>query len=59
MATYEEMLVALDSNRADYRQPMPPYNLSFGLLLFRNKVILGVPRDAHPQYLPDQIRRAA
>lgn len=58
MAIYEETLIALDSDRADYRQPMPPYNLSFGHLLFRNKIMSGVPRDTHLQYLPDQIRRA-
>ena len=49
---------SLSMDRADYRQPMPPYNPIFGHLLFCNRIMSGVPKDAHLQYLPDQIRRA-
>lgn len=45
-------------DQADHRQPMPPYNPIFGHLLFCNKIMSGLPKDAHLQYLPDQIRRA-
>ena len=40
------------------QKPMPPYSPVFGHLLFCNKIISKLPKDAHPQYLPDQIRRA-
>lgn len=37
---------------------MPPYNPVFGHLVFCQKVLSRLPKDAHPQYLPDQIRHA-
>lgn len=37
---------------------MPPYNPIFGHLLFCAKIASGLPKDAHPNYLPDMIRRA-
>lgn len=36
---------------------MPPYNPIFGHLLVCNNIMATLPKDAHPQYLPDQIRR--
>ena len=39
-------------------QPMPPYNPVFGYLLFVGKITSKLQKDAHSQYLPDQIRRA-
>ena len=39
------------------RQPMPPYNLIFGHLLFCYKITSKLPKDAHPHYLSDMIRR--
>lgn len=38
-------------------EPMPPYNPVFGHLLFCGNVLSTLPKDAHPQYLVDQIRR--
>jgi len=37
---------------------MPPWNPIFGHLLFLRKIMSKLPSDAHPHYLPDQIRRA-
>ena len=37
---------------------MPPYNPVLGHLLFCYKIASGLPKDAHPNYLPDMIRRA-
>ena len=37
---------------------MPPYNLLFGHLLFCNNILSKLPKDAHPNYLSDMIRRA-
>ena len=37
---------------------MPPYNPLFGHVLFCAKLMSKLPKDAHDQYLPDQIRRA-
>ena len=37
---------------------MPPYNPVFGHLLFAYKIASKLPKDAHPNYLPDMIRRA-
>lgn len=36
---------------------MPPYNPVFGHLIFAYKVTSRLPKDAHPNYLPDMIRR--
>lgn len=38
-------------------QPMPPYNPIFGHLAFAYKLTSRLPKDAHPNYLPDMIRR--
>ena len=40
------------------KQPMPPYSPLFGHLLFAYEMTRGLPIDAHPNYLPDRIRRA-
>ena len=37
---------------------MPPYNALLGHLGFAYKIARGLPKDAHPNYLPDSIRRA-
>lgn len=37
---------------------MPPYNAVLGHLGFAYKMTRGLPKDAHPNYLPDCIRRA-
>lgn len=37
--------------------PMPPYSPFFGHLLFCAKIASGLPKDAHPNYMPDMIRR--
>lgn len=37
---------------------MPPYNIVFGHLLFCYRITSQLPKDAHPNYLPDMIRRA-
>lgn len=42
---------------ANCSKPMPPYNPIFGHLLIVNKIMSKLPKDAHPQYLQDQIRR--
>lgn len=36
---------------------MPPYNPLFGHLLVTHDVLSKIPSDAHPLYLPDQLRR--
>lgn len=36
---------------------MPPYNPLFGHLLEARSVLSKIPSDAHPLYLPDQLRR--
>ena len=36
---------------------MPPVHPIFGHLLFINKILSRLPKDAHPHYLPDRIRR--
>ena len=36
---------------------MPPYNSLFGHLLVTYSVLSKIPSDAHPTYLPDQLRR--
>lgn len=36
---------------------MPPYNPLFGHLLEVRSVLSKIPSDAHPLYLPDQLRR--
>lgn len=36
---------------------MPPYNPILGHLLFCNRILSKLPKDAHKQYVPDQIRR--
>ena len=36
---------------------MPPWNPIFGHLHFCYKVASALPKDAHPNYLPDMIRR--
>jgi len=38
-------------------KPMPPYNPLFGHLGFAYKINSKLPKDAHPNYLPDMIRR--
>ena len=37
---------------------MPPLHPVFGHLLVLSKIMSRLPKDAHPHYLPDQIRRA-
>lgn len=37
---------------------MPPHHPLFGHLLVANQIMSKLPPDAHPQYLPGQIRRA-
>ncbi|MCJ1432697.1 hypothetical protein MMC27_002054 [Xylographa pallens] len=37
--------------------PMPPYNPILGHLIFCYKIASKLPSDAHPNYLPDMIRR--
>ena len=37
---------------------MPPWNPILGHLYFCYKVASALPKDAHPNYLPDMIRRA-
>jgi len=37
---------------------MPPWNPILGHLVFVYKIASQLPKDAHPNYLPDQIRRA-
>ena len=37
---------------------MPPYSPIFGHLAFAYKITSSLPKDAHPNYLPDMIRRA-
>ncbi|MCJ1313355.1 hypothetical protein MMC25_007033 [Agyrium rufum] len=37
--------------------PMPPYHPLFGHLPFAYKITSKLPKDAHPNYLPDMIRR--
>lgn len=37
---------------------MPPWNPLFGHLLFCAKIASGLPKDAHPNYMADKIRRA-
>ena len=37
---------------------MPPYNPILGHLGFAYKMTRGLPKDSHPNYLPDRIRRA-
>lgn len=39
-------------------KPMPPYNPILGHLFFCYKIASELPKDAHPNYLPDMIRRA-
>ncbi len=39
-------------------KPMPPYNPVLGHLPLARKIVSGLPKDAHPHYLPDMIRRA-
>ncbi len=36
---------------------MPPYNALFGHLLEVRSILSNIPSDAHPLYLPDQLRR--
>ena len=36
---------------------MPPYHPIFGHLVFCYKIATKLPKDAHPNYLPDMIRR--
>lgn len=36
---------------------MPPWNPIFGHLAFAYKITTLLPKDAHPQYMPDIIRR--
>lgn len=36
---------------------MPPYNPLFGHLLEARGILSKIPNDAHPLYLPDQLRR--
>ena len=36
---------------------MPPYHTLFGHLLVMRSVLSKIPSDAHPLYLPDQLRR--
>ena len=43
---------------ADRAQRMPPHHPLFGHLLVANDVMSKLPRDAQPQYLPSQARRA-
>lgn len=38
-------------------KPMPPYSPVLGHLPFAHKIVSGLPKDAHPNYLPDMIRR--
>ena len=38
-------------------KPMPPWNPVFGHLDFCYKITSALPKDAHPKYLPDMIRR--
>ena len=38
---------------------MPPYHPLFGHLLFCKNILSKLPKDAHPNYLPDMIRRTA
>ena len=38
--------------------PMPPYHPLLGHLPFAYKMMKGLPKDAHPNFLPDMIRRA-
>lgn len=37
---------------------MPPHNPIFGHLLVLARVMSKIPKDAHPHYLPDQLRQA-
>ena len=37
---------------------MPPYNPVLGHLPFAYKITSSMPKDAHPNYLPDMIRRS-
>ncbi|KAL8631416.1 hypothetical protein Q9189_002838 [Teloschistes chrysophthalmus] len=37
--------------------PMPPWNPILGHLCFCYKIASALPKDAHPNYLPDMIRR--
>ena len=48
-ATYESLLT--------FSQPMPPWNPILGHLYFCHKITSALPRDAHPNYLADMIRR--
>lgn len=36
---------------------MPPHNPLFGHLIVAQKILSQIPNDAHPLYLPDQLRR--
>lgn len=45
-------------HRADQIKAMPPVHPILGHLLFCYKVMSKLPKDVHPHYLPDQIRRA-
>ena len=38
-------------------KPMPPWNPLLGHLYFCYKIASKLPKDAHPNYLPDMIRR--
>ena len=40
-----------------YFKPMPPWNPLFGHLYFCYRIASKLPKDAHPNYLPDMIRR--
>lgn len=38
-------------------KPMPPWNPILGHLYFCYKITSKLPKDAHPNYLPDMVRR--
>lgn len=40
-----------------YFKPKPPWNPIFGHLAFCYKLTYSLPKDAHPNYLPDMTRR--
>lgn len=37
---------------------MPPFHAIFGHLIILARIMSRLPKDAHPHYLPDQLRRA-
>jgi len=43
--------------KIDILQPMPPYSIFLGHLPVVQKIISSLPSDAHPHYLPDELRR--